>query len=292
MLSSMMTFTRTTSAKGDTGIRLISLISTREHGIVQRPLPLSALIAVRNRRKQGLKKIAVMGLFLVVCGIAGILYLNYDLKRFESSHPKTQQNVSSYTEKDTVLEGSKDTAVKDTDFSESIVPPPAEEQAERTDQVPDSEQTYPPEISLSLDLEHGHTQEGYAEIPSIDAVDLRPPPGMSLAVWMDSLSPEEKQAVYLQKPWLKPIHEMTPQEVETEVARRKQRLIDTYGNTQEVQLINKYTTAPALLGEPQTMTGDESVEHARAMSVLWPTPENIAYYRELKSFQEHGWHVD
>lgn len=239
-----------------------------------------------------MKKIAVLGLFLVVLGIAWMLYLDHDLKRFKNSLPKPPQNVSSYTEKDTVLDGSKDTAEKDTDFSEAIVPPPAAEHAERTDKVPDSEQTYPPEMSLPLDFEHGHSHEGYSEMPSIDAVDLRPPPGMSLAAWMDSLSPEEKQAVYLQKPWLKPIHEMTPQELETEVARRKQRLIDTYGNTPEVQLVNKRTTAAALLGEPQTFTGDEAVEYARAMSVLWPTPENIDYYRELKSFQENGWHVD
>ena len=239
-----------------------------------------------------MKKIAFMGIFLVVLGIAWMLYLDYDLKRFDSSLPKPPHNVSSYTEKDTVLDGSKDTDFSDTDFSEAIVPPPEVEHAEKTDKVSDSEQMYPPEMSLSLDIEHGHSHEDNSEMPYIDAVDLRPPPGMSLAEWKDSLSPEEKQVVYLQKPWLKPIHEMTPQELETEVARRKQRLIDTYGNTPEVQLVNKYTTAPALLGEPQTFTGDEAVKYARAMSVLWPTQENIDYYRELKSFQENGWHVD
>lgn len=242
-----------------------------------------------------MKRSVFLGIFILVLCIAWILYLNYDKKRFENSLPTPPHRVFSHTEKDTGPDNSKEVDFSEVDFSEvdsskAIVPPPKVEHAERTDQGFDSEQMPPPEISS--DLEHGHPHEVNSEQSYFDSVDLRPPPGMSLTEWQASLSPSEKQALYLQKPWLKPIHEMTPQELETEVERRKQRLIDTYGNTAEVQLVSKYITVPALLGESQRMTGDEGVEHARAMSVLWPTQENIDHYRELKSFQENGWHVD
>lgn len=43
----------------------------------------------------------------------------------------------------------------------------------------------------------------------------------------------------------------------------------------------------------QILEGDKFLaEHARAMSVLWPTKENIDYYRGLRALQENGWHVD
>ena len=242
-----------------------------------------------------MKKVIFLGFFLVVLCIVWTLYLDSEKKRFERSLTIPPHKVSSHTVKDTTLDGSKEADFSEVDFSEvdfseAIVPPTDAEYAERTDKGSDSEQMSRPE--MSLDVEHGHSHEDNSEHPYLGSVDLRPPPGMSLAEWRAILSPAEKQALYLQKPWLKPIEEMTLQEVETEVERRKQRLIDEYGNTPEVQLVSKYITVPALLGESQRMTGDEGVEHARAMSVLWPTQANIDHYRELKSFQENGWHVD
>lgn len=237
-----------------------------------------------------MKKIIFLGIALVALCVVWTLYLDSENKRFERSLTIPPHKVSSYTEKDTAPGGSKEADFSEADFSEAIVSPPDAEDAESTNKESGSEQRSRPEISLGI--EHGHLHGNNSEQPYFDSVDLRPPPGMSLAEWHASLSPAEKQALYLQKPWLKPIEQMTLQEVETEVERRKQRLIEKYGNTPEVQLVSKYITVPALLGESQRMTGDEGVEHARAMSVLWPTQANIDHYRQMKSFQENGWHVD
>ncbi|MDE0425082.1 MAG: hypothetical protein OXN25_09455 [Candidatus Poribacteria bacterium] len=200
--------------------------------------------------------------------------------------------MSSHREKDLIPDDSKKEDFSEIDSSEEMVSLPEAEHLTTPNESSNSEKMYLREISESIDIENGDSDEDTSEMLDIVSVDLRPPPGMSLAAWMDSLSPDEKQVVYSQKPWLEPIEEMTLQEVEAEVERRKQRLIEKFGNTPEVQIINKYTTVSHLLGESYTLTGDEIVEHARAMSVLWPTEENIASYRRFKSWQENGWHVD
>ena len=238
-----------------------------------------------------MKTFAVPVIFLVLIGTAWVLYLEYSNRRFVEDLRPPPESLSIGKKKASMSNNSEEV-----NLSEAKVSSSESEDIAGTDEAPYSGQVPRQEVPMPIDLEDVHayeaSHESDSEMVETSVVDLRPPPGMSLAAWMDSLTSAEKQEVYQQKPWLKPIQEMTLQEVETEVARRKQRLIDKFGNTPEVQIINRYTTVPFLLGEPQKLTGDETVEQARAMSVLWPTKENIDYYRGLKALQENGWHVD
>ena len=232
-------------------------------------------------------------ILLIVLGAAWMLYLEHDRRQFEKSLAIPPQTDVLTQPKDTVPDDATDV-----DLSEPILSPQRSESQVETDTPSDSEQIAPQDDFSTLDFDYDYVhphEDSLQEDPEIrdaDGGDMRPPPGMSISAWRDSLSPEEKQALYLQKPWLKPVQEMTPQEIETEIKRRKQRLIEQYGNTPEVQIVNKYTTVSSLLGGTRTMTGDEGVEYARALSVLWPTPENVAHYRSMKSLQDNGWHVD
>lgn len=231
-------------------------------------------------------------ILFIVLGAAWMLYLEYDRKQFEKSLSTPPQ-----TDVLTEPENTRDNDATEVDLSEPILSTQMSKSLVETDTQPDSEQSTPPDGFPTLDFDfHDAFEDSFQADPQItDAieVDLRPPPGMSISEWRDNLSPEKKQALYLQKPWLKPVQEMTLQEIESEVERRKRRLIEQYGNTPEVQIVNKYTTVGSLVGgTSRTMTGDEGVKYARAISVLWPTPENVSHYKLMKSLQENGWHVD
>ena len=230
-------------------------------------------------------------ILLIVLGASWMFYLDYDRRQFEKSLAIPPQTDVLTQPKDTLPDDATDV-----DLSEPILSPQTSKNHVGTDTPSDSEQIATQDDFSTLKLDYVHAPkdllEEDPEIRDADEVDLRPPPGMSISAWRDSLSPEEKQALYLQKPWLKPVQEMTPQEIETEIKRRKQRLIEKFGNTPEVQIVNKYTTVASLLGGTRKVDGNEGVEYARAISVLWPTPENVEHYRLMKSLQENGWHVD
>ncbi len=87
------------------------------------------------------------------------------------------------------------------------------------------------------------------------------------------------------------IYSMSPAEQETELARRRQRLVEDFGDTPEVRLISKHFYSRVVpRGTSVTFQGDEGVEILRALSVLWPTESNMATYESLKLMRENGWH--
>lgn len=87
------------------------------------------------------------------------------------------------------------------------------------------------------------------------------------------------------------IYSMSLAEQETELARRRQRLIEDFGDTPEVRLISKHFYSRVIpRGASVTFQGNEGVEILRALSVLWPTESNMATYESLKLMQEKGWH--
>ncbi len=134
--------------------------------------------------------------------------------------------------------------------------------------------------------------EGTDTEASLVSLVPQKPRGVSLAEWLRSLSRKELEAVYCEKPWLKPVHEMTFEEREAEIARSQQQLIDTFGNTPEVAILNKYTSQEIHEGKGFTIPAEDAAEYLRAMSVLWPTPDNVASYENLKALEQKGWHVD
>lgn len=93
------------------------------------------------------------------------------------------------------------------------------------------------------------------------------------------------------KPWLKPITEMSLTEITAEVKRRRQALIDTFGDTPEVALINKYTTVESLRDGRVSLDREDGLAYIQAISVLWPMEENIQIVKEFQEMQRNGWHA-
>ena len=96
----------------------------------------------------------------------------------------------------------------------------------------------------------------------------------------------------LSKPWLKPIAEMSLTEIRAEVKRRREALIDTFGDTPEVALVNKYTTVESLRDGRVTLDREDGLAYIRAISVLWPEGQNPQVVKELEEMQRNGWHVN
>ena len=71
-----------------------------------------------------------------------------------------------------------------------------------------------------------------------------------------------------------------------------QALINEFGDTPEVALINKYTTVETLRDGRTTLDPEDSVAYIRAISVLWPTRQNIQIFTEFARMERNGWHVN
>ena len=224
--------------------------------------------------------------------IGGLLYVNYNLTRLQKERRSSISPITSVQENqispvvenrdDTQIANRTDVLADDTDRDVSITDdfPSDTMQADTSVFVED----FLDESDESLDTEVVGSEDVNA-----NAGVPQPPNDMSLAAWHASLSESEKAAVYVERPWLKPISEMTDQELETEVSRRKQRLIDDYGNTPTVELINSYTTPAFLRGEPLSLSSDEGLAYVEAIGILFPTPENIDFYLELELLKDLGW---
>lgn len=237
-----------------------------------------------------MKQVVFICTLLVVLCTIWVLFLEHEKERFEKSLPQVPQVLAPQLVEDT------DTSPAERDDVSGIAAGTltSEDTAETAGTYTErSQEAAEPEIETPFLAEPLVLLE---EPSPEDTAEFllgypRRPPDMSLAEWLERLSPAEREAVYREKPWLKPIAEMTPQELEAEIARRKQRLINDFGNTPEVAIINKYTTVAMLRGEPLTFEGNEAIEYIRAMSVLWPSKENVKVYRELEENIQNGGHA-
>lgn len=237
-----------------------------------------------------MKQVVFIGALLVVLGTIWVLFLEHEKKRFEKSLPQVPQVLAPQLVEDTDASPAERDDVSDTVAGTLTSEDTAETAGTDT---ASSQEVAEPEIETPFLAEPLVLQSEPSPEDTADALLGYPrrPPDMSLAEWLESLSPAEREAVYGEEPWLKPIAEMTPQELEAEVVRRKQRLIDDFGNTPEVAIINKYTTVAMLRGEPLTFEGNDAIEYIRAMSVLWPTTMNVKVYQEIEESIQNGGHA-
>ena len=237
-----------------------------------------------------MKQLVFIGTLLVVLCTIWVLFLEHEKERFEKSLPQVPQVLAPQLVEDTDASPAERDDVSGTSAGTLTSEDTAETAGTDTER---SQEAAEPKIETPFLAEPldwlsepspEDTAEGLLGYP-------RRPPEMSLAEWLERLSPAEREAVYEEKPWLKPIAEMTPQELEAEVVRQKQKRIDDYGNTPEVAIINKYTTVAMLRGEPLTFEGNEAIEYIRAMSVLWPSEGNVKAYREIEENIQNGGHA-
>ena len=221
--------------------------------------------------------------------IGWLLYVNYNLTHLQKDRRSSISPITSVEENQSspVIENIDDTQITnrtdvledDTDRDVSI-----------TDDFPSDTMQADTSVFVEDFLDESLDTEVVAsENVNASASVPQPPDDMSLAAWHASLSESEKAAVYVERPWLKPISEMTDQELETEVSRRKQRLIDDYGNTPAVELLNTYTTPASLRGEPLILSSDEGLAYVEAIGIVFPTRENIDFYLELELLKTLGW---
>lgn len=233
-----------------------------------------------------MKVIIFTAIVVVILGTVWVLYLEVDQKRFEESLPKAPRQVSSQVMKDSPpmepenIDSSHASGTRD--IPSVLVIETEKVDITRREETTDAETLFmhPEEEIRHYELPHKTETE---ESSSLSAPQK--PRGVSLVDWLASLSRKELEAVYIERPWLKPVDEMSLAEREVEVARQKQRLINTYGNTPEVRIINKYTTMESLMGNLSIPPEDAS-EYIRAISVLWPTDANVAAYENLNSLKK------
>jgi len=229
-----------------------------------------------------MKQIFFVGILFVFLGTAWVLFLDSGNKRFIENLPGKPHKVVSHQKMPPVLENPQ--GDKGSSASSKAIDPVETASVDdiKISKSRESESIKPfNEIDPEESIDTGDLNEFFQNSPSTESEVPQKPEGVSLAEWMQGLSQADKEAVYTERPWLKPYTQMTPEELDAEVKCQKQHLIDRYGNTPEVAIINKYTTVASLLGEPIEHTGDEGVEYLRAMSVLWPTEANIQMYQKL-----------
>ena len=244
---------------------------------------------MKRKLLANMKSIVFSAILLLVFGAVWALYLHYGNRRFEESLPKLPKaNTVTHTED----------VVSPTDQGHITFEPSATIDAsadssdikeEYTDTQPHRD--VPPLPESVSELEFPETSE-LDEIEFFDFPEIpQQPQGVSLRDWLSRLSKEELEAVYTEKTWLKPVSEMTYEEKVAEVNRRRQQLIDLYGNSPEVEVFNKYVTVSSLIGEPQIIAPEDIVMHAKGLSLMFPTIENIQHYQDMKAGEERGWHI-
>ena len=205
-------------------------------------------------------------LIFMVIGTIWMLYLNYSDKKFLHSLPKAPP-VKSEAERPSkarneVLEQEE---------------PPASLPSESDVQ----EQTPGPSAAES------HTEQLYQG--QVSEIIEEP---IDLASQVPEISADDPIDLYTAKPWLKPISEMSLAEIKAEVKRSREALINEFGNTPEVALINKYTTVDSLRDGRVTLEDGDAVAYIRAISVLWPVEHNIQLSKEFERMAGNGWHVN
>ena len=213
-----------------------------------------------------MRQFIFIGVALIVIGTIWMFYLQHAEKKFEKSLPKVSQvktEIQVLSKPDSEVLAPEDTA--------SIPPLNTDTQ----ENVPST----PTEKSYTEKLYEGMVSE-IIETP-IDFTSEQP-----------QISEDATNDLYASKPWLKPISEMSVEEMAAEVERRKQTLINEFGNTPEVALINKYTTIGALRDGRVTLDRGDGVAYIRAISVLWSAEENVMVFEEFKRMEQNGWHVN
>lgn len=216
-----------------------------------------------------MRRLISIAIALIVMGTAWVLYLQYAENKFQADLPKAPVPTS---EPDT-----QDIEATEVEIEQEISD--QEKLVERL--MPDTEtsDTDAKAENAQLSDAEAYTQKLYKDMVSElieEPIDL---------TTKDTIDAESK-------PWLKPISEMSLDEIEAEVARRRQALIEEFGNTPEVALINKYTTVETLRDGRTTLDPEDSVAYIRAISVLWPTSLNIQIYKEFEEMGRNGWHVN
>ena len=204
-------------------------------------------------------------IIIVIVGAVWLFYLQYSENKFQESLPKAP-----------VLPAVSDTQeIK----SPEIQPAPKVVQQETLDGLPVLD-TNAEETKENLSTVEAYTRELY-EGQTSELIEI------PIELTGSDNTADSEQS----KPWLKPIAEMTLSEITAEVKRRREALVNTFGDTPEVALINKYTTVESLRDGRVTLDGEDGLAYIQAIGVLWPGGQNNQILKDLQELQRNGWHA-
>lgn len=211
-----------------------------------------------------MKQLIFIAIILVVMATAWVLYLQHTNNKFQASLPNAPVPTSD----------------ADTQERQPI-------QVEVTPDVLGQEET------AELPTPHTDTKAKTKSVSTVEAYTQKLYEGMTseLIETPIEITADDIRNVESPPPWLKPISEMSLEEIEAEVQRRRQALINAFGNTPEVALINKYTTVESLRDGRTTLDREDGLAYIRAIGVLWPAKESLQIVKELEDMQRKGWHA-
>ena len=233
--------------------------------------------------------IAVVIIFIAMF-ISSVIYLEIDKRRFGASLPKPPKDESVNNETLNSTTEDINPLVSEDDMSTELDLSPPE-----TMDIIDEDSKQPTEDMLSDIFEQNTDSVDNIEgqlAENVDNIEGQ------LAENGDDSSTEKQidQHDYLYhrpRGIPDPIYSMSPAEQETELERRRQKLIEDFGDTPEVSIIIKHFHSRVIpSGSSTTLKGAEGLEVLRALSVLWPTESNVRIYQNLKQIQDNAWHVE
>ena len=236
-----------------------------------------------------MKTLKVLTVSVIFLALALAAYLEFDKKRFDENLPVAPEPVSESLKKTAV---SSTPAVSSTSKTTTSVMTPDTPTSVNPDTLPT------PDIEAIDDSRANDLEflEGQADTQTAD--DSQDSDSIHEHRRGDETttrvqgSSDPKEYLY-HTPSTKPdpIYSMSAVEQEVELARRRQRLIEDFGDTPEVRIIIKHFYSRVIpRGSPMKFKGEEGLEILRAMSVLWPIESTLTTYESLKSMQENGWH--
>ena len=222
-------------------------------------------------------------IILIAMFISSAIYLEIDKRRFGASLPKPPKNESIDNETLNPTTEDINPLVSEDDMSTE----PDLSPLEATDII-DEDSRQPTEDMLS-DMEDKIFEQNTDSVDNIEG---------QVAENADDPSTEKQinQHDYLYhrpRGIRDPIYSMSPAEQDRELERRRQKLIEDFGDTPEVRIIIKHFHSQVTpSGSSTTLKGEEGLEVLRALSVLWPTESNVRIYQNLKQIQDNAWHVE
>ena len=215
--------------------------------------------------------------------ISSVIYLEIDKKRFGASLPTPPKDES--VDNETLNSKAEDInpLVSEDDMSTEPDLSPL-----RATEIIEDGSTQPEKEILS-DIEEGSVEPETKDIEDVEGQLAGANNEPSTKKQLDQSDYLHHRAGGIPDP----IYSMSPAEQERELERRRQKLIEDFGDTPEVRIIIKHFHSQVTpSGSSTTLKGEEGLEVLRALSVLWPTESNVRIYQNLKRIQDNAWHVE
>ena len=224
--------------------------------------------------------IVTMAIFLALL-FSLVLYLEYDKKRFEESLPQLPNTIKDASPSE--LKNAEDVVWEGTLHTEKS--------ENSTEDAGTAKIQIQDDFELTEGTEELETllEDMFFEDFSESAHDHSHPHGSENLLSDEEQANPEDYLHHTPSGVLSDIHYMSPSEQEAELGKIRQKLIETHGNTQEVQTVNRLMFSRMSGSKGMPLTASEAVELLDAVAILWPTESNIEGLEDILRLQRgHG----